>query len=299
MLGPWQIMKFMLLMTLPKFLVRYVGFSFFDKVSMNFFADVVRKTILARESLGGQKREDFLQLMLDAKSGKLDQDDDDKGQGAEKKAKLTEDLILAQCVLFFIAGFDTTESLLIFAAYELAINPEVQEKLYEEVNETLENNGGKLTYDLVNKMPYLEMVISETLRKYPPAVRLDRRVVTSSYKVPGTEVTWDKDTVAVIPVFAIHHDESIYPNPEKFIPERFSAEEKAGRHPYTYLPFGLGPRSCIAMRFALVEAKTAIAHLVHSFRLEPSAKTPIPVTFLRGTTLKPTGGMWLNVKSRN
>ncbi|CAG7700842.1 unnamed protein product, partial [Allacma fusca] len=66
--------------------------------------------------------------------------------------------------------------------------------------------------------------------------------------------------------------------PEKFNPEHFSAENKAKRHPYAYLPFGQGPRNCIAMRFALTETKAAIAHLVYNFKIEPCEKTQIPMT---------------------
>ena len=77
----------------------------------------------------------------------------------------------------------------------------------------------------------------------------------------------------MIPTYAIHHDPQYYPDPYKFIPERFNAENKKNRNPYAYMPFGVGPRNCIAMRFAIIEGKCALAHLMHNFRVEPCTKT--------------------------
>ena len=157
-----------------------------------------------------------------------------------------------------------------------------------------------------------------------------QRKCTKDYTFPGTNVTIKKGQHVVIPVMGIHHDEQIYPDPEKFEPERFSPENKASRHPYTYMPFGQGPRSCIgkdhgdatvfsindwlvpgfvneddissiilAMRFALVEGKAALAHLVLKFHLEPSSTTTIPLKFASKLALKPENGLWLKIVARN
>ena len=126
----------------------------------------------------------------------------------------------------------------------------------------------------------------ETLRKYPPVPRLERRALVD-YKIPDTDLVIPKDTVVCIPTYAIHHDEEHFPNPERFDPDRFSNEVKAARHPYAFQPFGHGPRNCIGMRFALTNAKMAIANIVHNFVLEPSAKTLIPMKFSKHSSLKP------------
>jgi len=83
----------------------------------------------------------------------------------------------------------------------------------------------------------------ELLRKYPPANRLERRT-TQKYTIPGTNVTLEKDTLVFIPAFAIHRDPLLYPDPEKFDPERFNKDAQNPIRPYTYLPFGAGPRNC-------------------------------------------------------
>jgi len=79
---------------------------------------------------------------------------------------------------------------------------------------------------------------------YPPLTRLERRC-NKAFEVPGTNLTIQKGEVVIIPAMAIHYDEMFYPNPQKFDPQRFSAEKKSERNPYAYLPFGQGPRSCI------------------------------------------------------
>ena len=86
-----------------------------------------------------------------------------------------DDDLTAQCILFFLAGFDTVAVLMCFMSHELAVNPDIQERLYEEVKEVNEElNGKPLTYEVLQKMKYLDMVVSETLRKWPPAVATDR-----------------------------------------------------------------------------------------------------------------------------
>jgi cytochrome P450 family 6 len=89
-------------------------------------------------------------------------------------------------------------------------------------------------------------VVLEILRKYPPAHRLERRCV-KEYKIPESDVIIPVGQIVAVPVQGIHHDEQYWPEPERFHPERFSAENKNSRNPYTYLPFGMGPRNCIGL----------------------------------------------------
>ena len=194
--------------------------------------------------------------MLEARNGQLKMDDIADLETFEKEAQvkhsptrkdkvlLTDDVIVSQSMLFILAGFDTTQSLLLFAVYELAVCSHVQDKLAKEVRKTKEKFGGTLTYESIQELEYLDKVISETLRKYPPGPRIERKT-TVDYKIPDSELIIPKDTLVAIPVYAIHHDERYYPSPEIFDPERFSSEEKNKRHPLTYQAFGHGPRNCI------------------------------------------------------
>lgn len=107
----------------------------------------------------------------------------------------------------------------------------------------------------------------------------------------------EKDTLTFIPVYGIHYDSDIYPQPEKFDPERFSDENKKDRHPMAHLPFGEGPRNCIGLRFGLMQTKVGLIQLLTNFRFSPSAKTSIPMTYLpRAPLLCPVNDMWLTVE---
>ncbi|KAF0294711.1 putative cytochrome P450 6a13 [Amphibalanus amphitrite] len=225
-----------------------------------FFARVVNRTINERQT--GDRRKDFLQLLLDTK---------DK----DGKRILTDSSIIAQSVLFFIVGYDTTAKLLTFAAYCLATNPEVQDGILSEIDEVLERHKGQLTYEALGEMHQLDRAISETLRLYPPAARIER-LSSKEYTLPGTNVTIPKGTVVQMPIFTLHRDPDHYPDPMRFDPDRFLPEEKEKRHPCAYIPFGSGPRNCIAMRFALFEAKVALAAMLRETRLEPGPNTPKP-----------------------
>ena len=233
-----------------------LGLSLFEDKNANaFFTQVIMSAIKHREE-SGEKRDDFLQLMLEARNGQLKIDDVADLSTFEKEARLkdtstkqdkvilTDDIILAQSILFILAGFDTTQSLLLFSIYELALCPGVQEKLANEVRKAKNKFGGKFTYESINECEYLDKVISETLRKYPPVPRLERKTMVD-FKIPNSELVIPKDTLVCIPAYAIHHEENYYPDPEVFDPERFSSEEKNKRHPMAYQPFGHGPRNCI------------------------------------------------------
>ncbi|XP_011705214.1 PREDICTED: cytochrome P450 6l1-like, partial [Wasmannia auropunctata] len=142
----------------------------------------------------------------------------------------------AQSFIFFVAGFETSATTATFSLYELAQHQDIQDKVRKEINEILAKHGG-LTYDAVNEMTYLHKVVNETLRKYPPVPILNR-ICTKEINLPTTDIHLPKGTLITIPVLGLHRDPSIYPDPDKFDPERFNADKVAERHPYAYLPFG-------------------------------------------------------------
>ena len=118
----------------------------------------------------------------------------------------------------------------------------------------------------------MEMVIDETLRIYPPAARTDR-VASKDYEYEGIKIK--KDQVVTVAIYAMHHDPTIYPNPEQFDPNRFSEENKKTRDSASYLPFGSGPRNCIGMRFAVIEMKLLLASILSKYRFLTCDKTPV------------------------
>jgi cytochrome P450 family 9 len=150
--------------------------------------------------------------------------------------------------MFFFAGFETTSTLLQMTAYELARNPEIQATLHEEIDEVIKNLDGKsLTYDIIGRMKFLDMVVSESLRKWPPGPQANQRSCTKPYTMQtedGKDVLLEKGALLFLPVVGLHYDEKYWPNSKKFDPYRFSEERRDQIHPGTYLPFGIGPRAC-------------------------------------------------------
>lgn len=163
--------------------------------------------------------------------------------------KWDDNELLAQCFIFFSAGLEPPSIILTFAAYELVCNPDIQQKLYEEIAEVDNDLDGKrISYDAIQKMKYLDQVINETLRKWPSVVATDRVCVKDyDYDDGRLNFKMEKGSVVTFSIFEMHHNPSHYPNPDKFDPERFSDENKHNIIPGTLAPFGLGPRNCIGV----------------------------------------------------
>lgn len=147
--------------------------------------------------------------------------------------------------------FDTTSNLLQTLFFELAKNPEIQRELQAEIDDEASTLGDKpISYESLHKMKFLDMVISETLRKWPPAPFMDREC-TKDYELDlgnRTKFTIKKGQIVNLPFFALQRDERYFPNPEKFDPHRFSDENKDSIVPGSYNPFGSGPRVCIGKK---------------------------------------------------
>ena len=114
-------------------------------------------------------------------------------------------------------------------------------------------------------------LLTEGVRKYPPVTNLTRSC-ENDYKVEGTNYVIKKGQMVFIPAYAIQHDPDIFPNPEVYDPDRFTAEEEDKRSIYAYLPFGAGPRNCIGLRFGVMQAKIGLAMLLDKFKFEPCEK---------------------------
>lgn len=120
--------------------------------------------------------------------------------------------------------------------YELALNPDVQERLRKENEEILAKHNGEVTYDAIMEMKYLDMVFNETMRKYP-VVDSQMRSCSKDFKIPNSELTIPAGTLIFISSAALHNDERFWDNPSKFDPERFSDENVKQQQPFSYIPF--------------------------------------------------------------
>ncbi|KAM7311184.1 piezo-type mechanosensitive ion channel component-like [Ixodes scapularis] len=141
--------------------------------------------------------------------------------------------------------------------------------------------GPEPSLDVISKLKYLHGVVSESLRMFPPGARLER-CAASDYVLGETGIQVPKGCVVAIPVYAMHHDPENFPDPETFDPNRFSEENVDSIRPYTYLPFGAGPRNCIGRRFALEAVKLSLLHSVHSVEFVRTKNTKVPLEFVVG-----------------
>lgn len=159
-----------------------------------------------------------------------------------------------------------------------------------------------MTYEVLQKLQYLDQVVSEALRKWSPNMQLDR-YCRKDYLYDddaGTRFVIEHGHMVIIPVIALHHDPKFFPDPDRFDPERFSEENRSKINTGAYLPFGVGPRNCIGSRLALMEVKSIIYHLLKDFRLELSGKTQVPLKMIKHPiTLVVEGGLWVEFKPRS
>ncbi|XP_055386051.1 cytochrome P450 6a9-like [Condylostylus longicornis] len=262
-----------------------LGFKEFEDVIINFFLKVVKETVEYREK-NNIERNDFLNLLIKIKNS----------PNENELHGITIEEIAAQVFLFFLAGFETSSSTLGFLLYEIAQNHEIQNKMRSEINEVLKDFNGDFTYEAMTKLNYMDQVISETLRKYPPVVNLLRKCI-SDYKVEGTNYVIPNGTVLIIPVYPIQHDPEIYPNPEKFNPDNYNQEAINSRHSSTFLAFGDGPRNCLGLRFGKMQTKVGLVTLLSKFKFSVCDATPIPLKFnMKSMLLNSEGGIPLKIE---
>ncbi|XP_065205534.1 probable cytochrome P450 6a13 [Planococcus citri] len=278
----------MLKVKIPKSLIKLLEITLMDRKTQNFFRDIIYNTVNYRER-NDIVRNDLLDLLIALKHddtcilnvSKEDEEDLKKflkqvGSHAEDKndTKITNEVMAAQALLFFLAGFETSSTNLTYVLLELAQNKHIQDKVRHEIHQVLSSNNDELNYDVLKQMTYTDMVIAEALRKYPPLALLFRTAV-QNYQVPGSKVIIPTGTQIIISINGLHMDEKYFDNPQEFRPERFSGveEEKS----FTYLPFGDGPRYCIGSRFSKLTVKTGLIYALKNFsyRISPRMKFPL------------------------
>ncbi|BFM43566.1 cytochrome P450 [Flavobacterium sp. CFS9] len=223
--------------------------------------------IIDERTTSGEPVNDLLQLLLETRY-------EDTGEGMSVKQLIDEIKIL------FIAGHETSANALTFTLYLLGRNPEIQQKVLDEILE-IESQTENVVEQL-QKMTYLNAVINEAMRLYPPAWITDRQNVEDD--IIG-QYHLKKGTLIGVSFYELHRNPKYWENPEEFIPERFLGEQKKHSMQYFY-PFGAGPRMCIGAGFAIYEMCLTVAHVVKKYAIK--SETDV-VQFNPLITLKPVG----------
>lgn len=194
-------------------------------------------------------RNDFIDLFLQfRKKGAMVGESIEKistdGKSEQVSIELDDWLLVSQVFLFFAAGFETSSSATSFTLHQLAYHPEEQKKVQDEVDRVLAKYDNKLCYDAIREMTYLECAFKEAMRIFPSLGFLQRKC-SRKCTFPELDLTIDKDVAVIIPVQALHKDPQYFDEPEQFRPERFLSDNSSPTFKFLYLPFGIGPRSCI------------------------------------------------------
>ncbi|XP_072444376.1 cytochrome P450 3A19-like [Chiloscyllium punctatum] len=213
-----------------------------------------------------QKCGSYLQYLLDHEETKME-----KGKKSlPTSATLTEDEVVAQAVGFLLRAYQMATHTLEFVAYLLARHPSVQHQLQQEVHTAIKQQG--FTYENIAGMEYLDMVVMETLRLFPPVVWLQR---TCQKLVEVCDLKISRGIQVTVPVWVMHHSREFWDHPCRFDPLRFTREERDLRDPVCYLPFGLGAFSCIGSEFSVMMVKVALASILTRYRFTWCSQTPM------------------------
>jgi len=242
--------------------------------AMRELDDIAYRAIAERRR---QPQQDLLSMLVAAQ--------DESGQ------PMSDREVRDACIAVFFAGHETTACLLSWTWYVLAQRPDVEEKLLAELGRAgADETESQAT--LVSRLPYMQMVLNEVLRLYPPAYAFGRRALRNT--VVGEHPVEAGTTVLMSP-WAMHRDATYFEDPERFVPERW-ADGLASHLPrFAYYPFSSGPRRCVGSSYATMEATIALATILPRFHLASTAEVrPAP-----SLTLRPAGGMPVQVQARN
>ncbi|HEY1721002.1 MAG TPA: cytochrome P450 [Magnetospirillaceae bacterium] len=259
----------------PEIMPRRVPKAYRDAVAE---LDALIEGFVAPRRADEQDRGDLLSMLLAAR-------DPETGEG------MTPTQLRDEVMTIFLAGHETTSNALTWTWYLLAQHPDVAARLEAEVDQALQ--GRVPAYEDLAKLPYARMVVEEAIRLYPPAHSISRTAlhddILGRTRIPaGSMITISPHTT--------HRNPTLWPDPERFDPERFAPGNGADRHRFAYLPFGGGPRICIGNSFAITEALTILAATAQRWRIALVPERPVePVGLI---TLRPASGLWVTAKRR-
>ncbi|XP_045496120.1 cytochrome P450 6B2-like [Colias croceus] len=267
--------------------------------SMNYLV----KSVLQKRNYEPSGQNDFIDLMLELrKKGKIvgESLEEKNPDGTPKMVELdlSDSLLIAQVFVFFAAGFETSSTASSHTLHQLAFNLDYQRKVQAEIDEVLKKHNNKITYDAINEMKYLEKAFYESLRMYPPVAFLMRKSA-AQYTIPEIDLTIDKNVTVVIPLRAIFNDAKYFKEPNTFNPDRFTSSKDMKNS--IFIPFGDGPRACVAARLGYMQSMAGLAAILQKFDVETTPETILkPKSDPTGIVSENfIGGLPLKLRKRN
>lgn len=206
---------------------------------------------------------------------------------------MDDGLIRDQLLTMLIAGHDTSTALLAWVFYLLGMNPEAMAQMQAEVDRVIGRQQEPPTPEQVQQLEYTDLVIKEALRLYPP-IHVGQRRAGEDMELQGYHVP--EDSRIMYSIYLSHRDQRYWDDPEQFCPARFHHHSGQKQPPFTYVPFGGGPRNCIGAAFAQVESKVVLARLLQTFQFE-LLNGPEIKPFM-GATLEPRPGVRMRIRRR-
>eukprot|EP00090_Calanus_glacialis_P018963 TRINITY_DN29285_c0_g1_i1.p1 TRINITY_DN29285_c0_g1~~TRINITY_DN29285_c0_g1_i1.p1 ORF type:complete len:506 (-),score=75.50 TRINITY_DN29285_c0_g1_i1:15-1532(-) len=232
------------------------------------------------DSFRENKKMAFLDLLIAASKG---------------NKSLSTDDIREEVDTFMFEGHDTVATNMSFCLYLLATHPEAQKKCQNELDTIFGSSHRPATSEDLVKMKYLESCVKEALRMFP-SIPVMSRTTTEEVEIDGYAVP--AHTNIIMLNYLIHRDKSQFEQPDKFDPERFQHDNIHNRHNYAYVPFSAGPRNCIGQKFAMMEEKTVISHILRNFNLQSNLLME-DIPLMAELVLRPKNGLFLTLTKRN
>lgn len=210
-----------------------------------------------------------------------------------RQHRMNDDEVVANASVFFDAGYETTSTFLSFLTHVLVNRQDIQDRLRDEINE-LYKRDDRLDYNTMNNLPILDSVMYETLRYFPPVTAFVTRHSASEYKYK--DMTIPSNVGILIAVYQLHHDPDYWEDPETFDAYRFHGAKRSRASSPAFQAFGAGPRNCVGLRFALMEAKLTVARLLRDYKLVPGPRTEkfdSLVIAYKPVTMSPKNGIYV------